>query len=184
MATINVYTERTPNPATMKFLVNKLLVNGALDYPNREKAQESPFASELFKFNFVDGVFFASNFVTVTKSADAEWEDIEALLKEFVKGAVESEIKVQEVATDETVEFEGSEIEIRIQQILHDYVRPAVEQDGGAIDYRSFDNGIVTVELRGSCSGCPSSTITLKAGIEGLLKRMVPEVEEVVAEAL
>lgn len=184
MATINVYTERTPNPATMKFLVNKLLVNGALDYPTRDKAQESPFARELFKFNFVDGVFFASNFVTVTKTADAEWEDIEALLKEFVKGAVESELKVQEVATNEHVEFEGSETEIRIQQILHDYVRPAVEQDGGAIDYRSFDNGVVTVELRGSCSGCPSSTITLKAGIEGLLKRMVPEVEEVVAEAL
>lgn len=184
MATINVYTERTPNPATMKFLVNKLLVNGALDYPDREKAQESPFARELFKFNFVNGVFFASNFVTVTKTEDAEWEDIEALLKEFVKGAVESEIRVQEVVTDENVEFEGSETEVRIQQILHDYVRPAVEQDGGAIDYRSFDNGVVTVELRGSCSGCPSSTITLKAGIEGLLKRMVPEVEEVVAESL
>ncbi len=184
MATINVYTERTPNPATMKFLVNKLLVNGALDYPDREKAQESPFARELFKFNFVNGVFFASNFVTVTKTEDAEWEDIEALLKEFVKGAVESEIRVQEVVTDENVEFEGSETEVRIQQILHDYVRPAVDQDGGAIDYRSFDNGVVTVELRGSCSGCPSSTITLKAGIEGLLKRMVPEVEEVVAESL
>lgn len=181
---INVYTERTPNPATMKFLVNKLLVNGSLDYPDREKAQESPFARELFKFNFVHGVFFASNFVTVTKTADAEWEDIEALLKEFVKGAVESELKVQEVVADEDVEFEGSETEIRIQQILHDYVRPAVEQDGGAIDYRSFDNGTVTVELRGSCSGCPSSIITLKAGIEGLLKRMVPEVEEVVAESL
>lgn len=184
MATINVYTERTPNPATMKFLVNKLLVNGALDYPDREKAQESPFARELFKFNFVNGVFFASNFVTVTKTAEAEWEDIEALLKEFVKGAVESEVKVQEVVTDENVEFEGTETEIRIQQILHDYVRPAVEQDGGAIDYRSFDDGIVTVELRGSCSGCPSSTITLKAGIEGLLKRMVPEVDEVVAESM
>lgn len=184
MATINVYTERTPNPATMKFLVNKLLVNGALDYPDREKAQESPFARELFKFNFVNGVFFASNFVTVTKTAEAEWEDIEALLKEFVKGAVESEVKVQEVVTDENIEFEGTETEIRIQQILHDYVRPAVEQDGGAIDYRSFDDGIVTVELRGSCSGCPSSTITLKAGIEGLLKRMVPEVDEVVAESM
>lgn len=184
MATINVYTERTPNPATMKFLVNKLLVNGALDYPDREKAQESPFARELFKFNFVNGVFFASNFVTVTKTEDAEWEDIEALLKEFVKGAVESELKVQEVVTDENVEFEGTETEIRIQQILHDYVRPAVEQDGGAIDYRSFDSGVVTVELRGSCSGCPSSTITLKAGIEGLLKRMVPEVDEVVAESM
>ncbi|WP_164112961.1 MULTISPECIES: NifU family protein [Sphingobacterium] len=184
MATINVYTESTPNPATMKFLVNKLLINGSVDYPDREKAQESPFARELFKFNFVNGVFFASNFVTITKSEDAEWEDIEALLKDFVKGAVESELKVQEVISDENTSFEGTETEIKIQQVLHDYVRPAVEQDGGAIAYKSFQEGIVTVELRGSCSGCPSSTITLKAGIEGLLKRMVPEVQEVVAEAL
>lgn len=184
MATINVYTESTPNPATMKFLVNKLLINGSVDYPDREKAQDSPFARELFKFNFVNGVFFASNFVTITKSEETEWSDIEALLKDFVKGAVESELKVQEIASSEDVSFEGTETEIKIQQVLHDYVRPAVEQDGGAIAYKSFQDGIVTVELRGSCSGCPSSTITLKAGIEGLLKRMVPEVEEVVAEAM
>ena len=184
MATINVYTESTPNPATMKFLVNKLLINGSVDYPDREKAQESPFARELFKFNFVSGVFFASNFVTITKSEDAEWEDIEAILKDFVKGAIESEIKVQEIVVDENTNFEGTETEVKIQQVLHDYVRPAVEQDGGAIAYKSFTDGVVTVELRGSCSGCPSSTITLKSGIEGLLKRMVPEVQEVVAEAM
>ncbi|MBP3942593.1 NifU family protein [Sphingobacteriaceae bacterium WQ 2009] len=184
MATINVYTETTPNPSTMKFLVNKLLINGSVDFPDKEKAQESPFARELFKFNFVTGVFFASNFVTVTKSEDASWDDIEALLKDFVKGAVESELAVKEVAHDENTDFQGTETEIKIQQVLHDYVRPAVEQDGGAIAYKSFNEGTVTVELRGSCSGCPSSTITLKAGIEGLLKRMVPEVEEVVAEAL
>ena len=184
MATINVYTEYTPNPATMKFLVNKLLINGSLDYPDREKAQESPFARELFKFNFVNGVFFASNFVTITKTEDAEWEDIEAILKDFVKGAVESELKVQEIAQDEDVNFEGTETEIKIQQILHDYVRPAVEQDGGTISYVAFEEGRVLFDLRGSCSGCPSSMITLKAGIEGLLKRMVPEVQEVVAEAM
>src|SRR5690606_3400394 len=184
MATINVYTEATPNPATMKFLVNKLLINGSVDYADRESAQESPFARELFKFNFVEGVFFASNFVTITKSESVEWEDIEAILKDFVKGAVESELKVQEVTASEDVNFEGTETEVKIQQILHDYVRPAVEQDGGAISFKSYNEGVVTVELKGSCSGCPSSTITLKAGIEGLLKRMVPEVEEVVAEAL
>lgn len=184
MATINVYTESTPNPSTMKFLVNKLLINGSVDYPDREKAQASPFARELFKFNFVNGVFFASNFVTITKTDDVEWSDIEDILKEFVKGAVESELKVQEIVKEENVTFEGSETEIKIQQVLHDYVRPAVEQDGGAIAYKSYDNGVVTVELRGSCSGCPSATITLKAGIEGLLKRMVPEVQEVVAEAM
>src|SRR5690606_37438715 len=158
MATINVYTEYTPNPATMKFLVNKLLINGSLDLPDREKAQSSPFARELFKFNFVSGVFFASNFVTITKTDDAEWEDIEAILKDFVKGAVESELKIQEVEKEEDVNFEGTETEIKIQQILHDYVRPAVEQDGGAISYKSFDEGTVFVELRGSCSGCRSST--------------------------
>jgi len=181
--TINVYTESTPNPATMKFIVNKLLINGSVDYPTKESAEKSPFAKELYKFSFVNGVFFASNFVTVTKTEDAVWGDIEPILKEFVKGAVESEYKVQ-LEEQEEVAFEGTDTEIKIQQILNDYVRPAVEQDGGAISYRSFNEGVVTVELRGSCSGCPSSTVTLKAGIENLLKRMVPEVNEVVSEAL
>ncbi|MDH5825506.1 NifU family protein [Sphingobacterium faecium] len=184
MATINVYTESTPNPSTMKFLVNKLLINGSLDYADKDKAQESAFAKELFKFNFVNGVFFASNFVTITKSEDAEWSDIEALLKDFIKGAIESELAVKPIEHTEEVTFEGTEVEIKIQQVLHDYVRPAVEQDGGAIAYKSFNDGTVTVELRGSCSGCPSSSITLKSGIEGLMKRMVPEVVEVVAEAM
>lgn len=182
--TINVYTEQTPNPSTMKFMVNKLLINGSEDFPTREAAEHSAFAKELFKFNFVNGVFFASNFVTITKTEDAEWADIEAILKEFVKGAVESELKIKEDISDEALEFEGTDTEIKIQQILNDYVRPAVEQDGGAISYKSFVDGIVTVELRGSCSGCPSSTITLKSGIENLLQRMVPEVKEVVSEAV
>ena len=181
---INVYTESTPNPATTKFIVNKLLINGSVDFATKESAEKSPFAKELFKFSFVNGVFFASNFVTVTKFEDDNWEDILPILKEFVKGAVESELKVQEEEQAEAGDFEGTETEVKIQQILHDYVRPAVEQDGGAITYKSFDEGVVTVELRGSCSGCPSSTVTLKAGIENLLKRMVPEVTEVVSEAL
>ena len=181
---INVYTESTPNPATMKFIVNKLLINGSADFATKESAEKSPFAKELFKFSFVNGVFFASNFVTVTKTEGTEWNDIEAIVKEFVKGAVESELKVQAEEQTGDVVFEGTESEIKIQQILNDYVRPAVEQDGGAISYKSFNEGVVTVELRGSCSGCPSSTITLKSGIENLLKRMVPEVTEVVSEAM
>ncbi|OKS86645.1 NifU family protein [Mucilaginibacter polytrichastri] len=180
---INVYTESTPNPATMKFIVNKLLINGSVDYPTKESAEKSTFAKELYKFSFVNGVFFASNFVTVTKTEGSEWNDVEPIVKEFVKGAVESELKVQEEEQAD-VNFEGTDAEVKIQQILHDYVRPAVEQDGGAIAYKSFTEGVVTVELRGSCSGCPSSTITLKAGIENLLKRMVPEVQEVVSEAM
>jgi Fe-S cluster biogenesis protein NfuA len=181
---INVYTESTPNPATMKFIVNKLLINGSVDFATKESAEKSPFAKELFKFSFVNGVFFASNFVTVTKFEGDTWDDILPILKEFVKGAVEAELKVQEEEHVENTDFEGTDTEIKIQQILNDYVRPAVEQDGGAITYKSFDEGVVTVELRGSCSGCPSSTVTLKAGIENLLKRMVPEVTEVVSEAL
>lgn len=181
---ISVYTESTPNPATMKFIVNKLLINGSIDFATKESAEKSPFAKELFKFSFVNGVFFASNFVTITKFENDNWDDLIPILKEFVKGAVESELKVQDEEQAEAGNFEGTETEVKIQQILHDYVRPAVEQDGGAITYKSFDDGIVTVELRGSCSGCPSSTVTLKAGIESLLKRMVPEVTEVVSEAL
>jgi Fe-S cluster biogenesis protein NfuA len=180
---INVYTESTPNPATMKFIVNKLLINGSADFATKESAEKSPFAKELFKFSFVNGVFFASNFVTVTKTEGSDWNDLEPILKEFVKGAVESELLVQ-LKEEEAVAFEGTDAEIKIQQILQDYVRPAVEQDGGAITYKSFNEGVVTVELRCSCSGCPSSTITLKSGIENLLKRMVPEVTEVVSEAM
>ena len=160
------------------------MINGSEDFATKESAEQSPFAKELYKFNFVNGVFFASNFVTITKTEDAEWADVEPILKEFVKGAVESEYKIKEETSDEAPAFEGSDLEIKIQQILHDYVRPAVEQDGGAISYKSFGEGVVTVELRGSCSGCPSSTITLKSGIQNLLQRMVPEVKEVVSESL
>lgn len=182
--TITVYTETTPNPATMKFIVNKLLINGSIDYATKESAEESAFAKELYKFNFVNGVFFASNFVTITKVEDANWADIEPILKEFVKGAVESELPLQQNVSEKNLVFTGTDTEIQIQQILNDYVRPAVEQDGGAINYKCFEDGVVTVELRGSCSGCPSSTITLKSGIQSLLQRMVPEVKEVVSEAM
>lgn len=183
-STINVYVEPTPNPATMKFITNKLLYNGSLDFPDRESAESSPFAKELFKFSFVNGVFFASNFVTITKTDDAEWDELIPILQEYVKGAVESEVKITEETGGGAVKFTGSETEQKIQQILYDYVRPAIEMDGGHIAFKTYEKGVVTVVLQGACSGCPSSTITLKSGIEGLLKRMVPEVTEVVAEAV
>jgi Fe-S cluster biogenesis protein NfuA len=182
---INIYTELTPNPQTAKFIANKLLVNGSKEFLNKEEAKDSVFATELFKFPFVNGVFFSSNFVTITKTEDVEWEEIMPILKDFIKGAVESELKiVDELASNDST-FEGTEIEKKIQQVLYDYVRPAVEQDGGAIQFKSLDeNGVVTVIMKGACSGCPSSTFTLKAGIESLLKRMVPEVTEVVSESM
>ena len=116
---INVYTESTPNPATMKFIVNKLLINGSVDYPTKESAEHSPFAKELYKFSFVNVGFFASNFVTVTKTEGWDWNDLEPIVKEFVKGAVEAEYKVQ-IEEQQEVEFEGTEAEIKIQQILQD----------------------------------------------------------------
>lgn len=182
---VNVYMEETPNPMTMKFITTKMLVNGSYDFPTAESAENSPFAKELFSYSFVNGVFIASNFVTITKIEGIEWYEIQPILREHIKGSVEAG---QEIVKPEHIavlnSFTGTDIEQKIQQVLQDYVQPAVEQDGGAIHFKSFSDGIVTVNLKGSCSGCPSSTITLKSGIENLLKRMVPEVTEVVAEAL
>lgn len=181
---VNIFTEETPNPATLKFITTKLLTNTSLDFATRESAEKSPMAKELFKFNFVNGVFITANFVTITKVEGIEWFEITSILRESIKSLVEADTKVSLAEHDEDAPFTGSEIDIKIQQILNDYVRPAVESDGGAITFKSFHEGLVTVELRGSCSGCPSSTITLKSGIEALLKRMVPEVTEVVADAM
>lgn len=184
-APVNVYMEETPNPMTMKFITTKMLVNGSYDFATAESAENSPFAKELFSYSFVNGVFIASNFVTITKVEGVQWYEIQPILREHIKASVEAEqeiIKAEHVANMNT--FTGSDIDQKIQQVLQDYVQPAVEQDGGAIHFKSFSEGKVTVELKGSCSGCPSSTITLKSGIENLLKRMVPEVTEVVAEAM
>lgn len=181
---VNIFTEETPNPATLKFITTKLLTNTSLDFASKESAEKSPMAKELFKFNFVNGVFITANFITITKVEGIEWFEITAILRESIKGLVEADTKVSLAEHDEDAPFTGSEIDIKIQQILNDYIRPAVESDGGAITFKSFVDGLVTVELRGSCSGCPSSTITLKSGIEALLKRMVPEVTEVVADAM
>lgn len=182
---VNVYMEETPNPATMKFITTRMLMNGSVDFPSPESAQKSPFARDLFGFSFVNGVFIASNFVTITKPEGIEWYEIQPILREHIKAALESNQQLlPDDHTHTNTEFTGTESEQKIQQILQDYVQPAVEQDGGAIHFKSFEEGKVTVMLKGSCSGCPSSTITLKSGIENLLKRMVPEVTEVVAEAM
>ena len=186
MTEVKIFTEETPNPNAMKFITTKLLLNGSVDYANAEAAQNIPFVRDLFKFSFVTGVFAAGNFITINKTDGSNWADNVPMLKEYIKAGLEQGQTVVAPTSDSTgdVNFEGTDTEKRIQEILREYVQPAVEQDGGAIAYKSFDNGVVTVELRGSCSGCPSSTITLKSGIEGLLKRMVPEVTEVVSEAL
>ncbi len=189
---ISIYTEMTPNPETMKFVANKLLYPGkSIDFPDIDAAGPSPMAVELFGFPFVKAVFIASNFVTITRTPDADWEDVKPTIRQFLKEYLEEGKAVinedQVVETDKKdnniVLSEDGDVVKRIKELLENYVKPAVEMDGGAIQFKKFEDGVVTLMLQGSCSGCPSSMITLKAGIEQMMKRMIPEVEEVVAEA-
>ena len=189
---ISIYTEMTPNPETMKFVANKLLYPGkSIDFPDMEAAKPSPLAQELFGFPFIKSVFIASNFVTLTKTAETEWQDVIPSIRLFLKEYLEegkTVINEDEVVTlkpeaSNAVSADDDDVVKRIKEILDNYVKPAVEMDGGAIQFRSYNEGIVNLMLQGSCSGCPSSMITLKSGIEGMMKRMIPEVKEVVAEA-
>lgn len=205
-----VYSEMTPNPNSMKFVASRMLLDeGKVEYHHKSEAKECPLAFQLFDFTGVKSIFITSNFVTITKEADLDWYEITNILREFIQsflnngervfssefrvwssefGVISSEKKEEHVSSvGENIarysNADSGELENQIKQMLDEYVRPAVEGDGGAIDFKSFNDGIVTVVLKGSCSGCPSSTITLKSGIENLLKRMIPEVKEVVAEA-
>jgi NFU1 iron-sulfur cluster scaffold homolog, mitochondrial len=185
---LDVYAEATPNPETMKFVFNKMILpDDSADFPTRESAVVSPLAKNLYEFNFVNGVFIMNNFVTITRSnEDASWEEIIPIVREFLKAYVEAKEPIIIQSAKTIVGDYGADTETvtKIIEILDMYVKPAVEVDGGMISFKSFDNGVVTVEMKGSCSGCPSSTVTLKRGIEGMLQRMVPEVKEVIAEAL
>jgi len=190
---VSIYTEMTPNPETMKFVANKLLYPGkSIEISEERLAIASPLAKELFSFPFIKSVFIASNFITVTKSADTDdWQDVIPTIKTFLKeylengGVVVNEeevAKIKQEATN-TVHADDDDIVKRVKELLENYVKPAVEMDGGAIQFKSYNDGVVNLMLQGSCSGCPSSMVTLKAGIEGMMKRMIPEVKEVVAEA-
>jgi NFU1 iron-sulfur cluster scaffold homolog, mitochondrial len=181
---VHIYLESNPNPNSLKFVVNFMLVpeGKSYDFPDMASAQGAPLALELFDtFPFVERVFYMSNFITVTKSADVEWDDIKNNIKDFIKDYIESDQPLLEEDENIEVAIDGSELEMKIRGILDEYIRPAVEQDGGAISFHSYEDGVVKVLLQGSCSGCPSSIFTLKAGIENLLKRFLPEVKAVEA---
>ncbi|MDG2369697.1 MAG: NifU family protein [Flavobacteriales bacterium] len=198
---VTVYAEMTPNPATIKFVADVMLINNgeSVEFLSKEECKDhSKFADALFNFPFVSGVFISGNFVTVTKSAAIEWNIVMQSLREFIlEWIADNEIIIDKipdlrafsVADDNGTALVSEEPEINTEldriifELLEEYVKPAVESDGGAIYFKSFDppSGKVTVVLKGSCSGCPSSTATLKGGIETLLKSHVPEVAEVVA---
>lgn len=190
---ISIYTEMTPNPETMKFVANKLLYPGkSIDFPDESSASPSPLAMELFSFPFIKSVFIASNFVTLTKTNETgDWQDVIPSIKQFLKEYLEEgnpvineeDLTSMKSESSNEVSADDDDVVKRIKELLENYVKPAVEMDGGAIQFRSYEDGKVNLMLQGSCSGCPSSMITLKAGIEGMMKRMIPEVKEVVAES-
>lgn len=187
---VSIYTEMTPNPETMKFVANKLLYPGkSIDFPDEMSAAPSPLAKELFAFPFIRGVFIASNFVTLTKTPETQWEEVIPSVREFLKQYLEegkvvlNEDQVVRKEESNAINEDDTDVVKRIKELLENYVKPAVEMDGGAISFKGYDAGVVRLMMQGSCSGCPSSMITLKAGIEGMMKRMIPEVKEVVAEA-
>jgi Fe-S cluster biogenesis protein NfuA len=189
---VMIYTEATPNPLTLKFVVNRpLLPNDFVDLQSKEESAGAPLAEMLFEMDGVTGVYISNNFVTITKSEDKLWHELMAPLKSSLKSYLEEEKPVfdNHFSTPErqaanTITESDTDIEIRIKGVLEKYVKPAVEMDGGSISFVEFntETGKLTLQLQGSCSGCPSSTVTLKQGIDGLMKRFVPEVKDVVAE--
>ena len=193
----SIYAESTPNPEVMKFVSNRMLSDKSLEILTASEGKDIPLVNELFKLPFVKSVFISSNFVSVTKTENVEWQTIALQLRIYIADylnsieiinhtesisitKIEESESTSERKTEDKREFEGTEKEIA--DLLDEYIRPAVEGDGGSITLHSFKDGIVSVTLSGACNGCPSSTVTLKQGIEGLLKQKIGDkIKEVVA---
>ena len=180
---MDIQTELTPNPSSLKFLPGKIVMEkGTADFRNVEEAKRSPFALNLFKIDGVEGVFFGSDFISITKNNNHEWQMLKPSISETIIECYKSGAAIvpqgEEDKTD-TSNTKDNEVVIKIKEIIDTKVRPAVAKDGGDITFQSFDKGIVYLHLLGSCSGCPSSTATLKAGIENMLKHYIPDVLEV-----
>ncbi len=172
---ISIYTESTPNPAVLKFVSNKLIVENNLEFNNIDEAQNMEFAKKLFEFSYVKNVFLSKNFVSITKYEIKNWDEIVHELRSFIKNYLENN-KIHETSVKkEKVDVKLDDTSEKIISILDEYIKPAVSSDGGNILFDSYDSEkkLVKVILQGACSGCPSSTITLKNGIENMLKEML-----------
>jgi len=188
---ITVYAEMTPNPLTMKFVLNFLLIDEqgeSIEFRKKEKAAISPLAKKIFELPYVTGVFITSNFITITRNESCEWFEVTPEIKELIKTklALKEPLLTSDFIAEElevAINISG-DIEQKIISILDEYIRPAVEGDGGAIHFKSFENGAVTVTLKGSCNGCPSTNTTLKMGVQNLLREMLPEVKTVITETV
>ena len=182
-----IQSEPTPNPATLKFLPGEpVMAQGTSNFPDAISASRSPLAERLFEVDGITGVFFGSDFVTVTKGADAEWQLLKptilgVIMEHYVSGAPLLNDQAEPAAEAEKPEVseEDTEIVTQIKELLETRVRPAVAQDGGDIIFHGYEDGVVMLEMFGACSGCPSSAVTLKNGIENMLRHYIPEVTEV-----
>lgn len=178
---VQISAEITPNPNTLKFVVNRqLLPSGSLDYTDREKAKDSALASRLFDVPSVAAVFIGTNFITVTKAPEADWNSLVATVAEVIRNSLASGEKFSGPAETAAAGGPADPIERKIREILDREIRPAVAMDGGDINFIDYKEGIVTLHLKGSCSQCPSSIMTLKMGVENRLKSEIPEIKEVV----
>jgi len=190
-APISIYAEMTPNPVTMKFVLNILLIKEEgknIEFRTKEMAAISPLAKKIFELPYVNGVFITSNFITVTKDKSCEWYEVIPEIKALIQAklALKEPLLTGELIAEESeapINSSG-DIEQKIISLLDEYICPAVEGDGGAIHFKSFENGTVTVILKGSCHGCPSTNTTLKQGVENLLRGILPQVEKVITETV
>jgi Fe-S cluster biogenesis protein NfuA len=176
-----IQTETTPNPATLKFIPGEpVMGQGTANFTSKDEAVKSPLAKILFQINGVEAVFFGSDFVSVTKSSEKQWDLLKTeILTTIMEHYVSGRPIMQENIDSAVDDSEEDELVKQIKEIIETRVRPAVAQDGGDIIFHSFEDGVVKLEMHGACSGCPSSTVTLKNGIENMLKHYVPEVESV-----
>jgi len=181
-----IQTEQTPNPQTLKFLPGKIVMDeGTAFYENVDEAKNSPFARRLFSVDGVEGVFFGSDFITISKNTKYDWQ----VMKPSVLGAIIDHFNSDDLTVENSNNInlknnfkkneDDSEIVKQIKELIDTRVRPAVAMDGGDIIYNDFEDGVVFLKMQGACSGCPSSTATLKMGIENMLKHYIPEVQEV-----
>ena len=193
-----IYMESTPNPEVMKFVANKILTEDSIELLNNKNSDQVPLAMELFKFPFIKSIFISYNFISITKNNDIDWHEISTEVREFINNYlnkngfvnnfkssanVESELLNDDIIQHKKIDTKNlSDFEKNIVSIIDQYIQPAVAADGGSIVFKSFEKGVVYVILKGACSGCPSSTITLKQGIENLLKQKLGnDIKEVMA---
>ena len=174
---VSIYTESTPNPSVLKFVANKLIVDGSFEYNNIEEAQEMEFARKLFEFSYIKSIYISNNFISVTKYDIKNWGEVSLELRNFIKNYLENNKAISLSNKIEVDKNELDETSKKIVSILDEYIKPAVASDGGNILFDSYnpEKKLVKVILQGACSGCPSSTITLKNGIENMLKEMLSE---------